>query len=1082
RITLHRSDLDGAPRAGEASWRLLRLRQPERALLPADQPLPADPRQQGAFRTPGDQLRPRWETDYNPDAILHQWQDGEEVGHGPLRHGDKGIAELTLPSLPAGAYRLRYATKDPFGATFETSRELLVVEAGETPLALPALLRVERPSVPLGGVARVLVHSGLPVQQLVLEIQRRGRPVERRVLESSNGTQVLAIPIGEHEHGGFGLTLTAERDHQVMEQREQVLVPWDEKKLKVEFATFRDRMRPRSRETWRVTVHGADQKALAAGAAELLAYMYDRSLDLFAPHNPPDPLAVYPGPPAGQALRSSLGGSSEVWRDVSQPELPDAPSLTADELRFLSGYGIGGPGGRMRGFAVDGEMMAAKAAPMSVAEVAEAPPPPAPALQAHDDMITKSGRFETDKKEGGVEAPTANVELRSEFAETAFWYPHLLTGADGSATFEFTVPDSVTEWNLWVHAITEDLRAGSTKQQVRTVKELMVRPYLPRFLREGDQATLQVVVNDAGDKPFAGTLRFEILDPASGKSLADAFGLPAARTTAHFSVKPGGGATLAFPVKAPARVGIVSFRVTAQAGDWSDGELRPLPVLPGRMHLAQSRFATLRDKDRRVLRFDDMARNDDATLLHDQLVVTVDGQLFNTVLAALPYLVQYPYECTEQTLNRFLSTAIVSKVFADHPALAKLGQQLAAQRDTPLAPWALDDPNRRMTLEETPWLVAARGGDAGEMPLIKVLDPKVAAAQRDGAMAKLQKAQTSSGGFPWWDGGPPSPYMTLYLLAGLSRARDAGIAVPRDMVLRAWQYTHRHYLDEIVTNMQKDDCCWETVTLLGFVLSSYEKGSPGEDWTGGVFTAAERKRMLDFSFKHWKQHSPLLKSMLALSLHREKRAADAKLVFDSIMDSAKTTTDEGTFWAPEDRGWLWYNDTIETHAFALRALSELAPSDARRHGLVQWLLLNKKLNHWESTRGTAEVIYALVGYMEKEGELGIEEDARVTVDGYHRLFRFLPDRLEPVVEGDTPPPAGERTAPGPAAAARANQLLIPGSAVDPRTMAEVVIEKETKGFLFASATWQFSTEKLPAEARGDLFSVTRAYFRRLQEG
>jgi len=62
----------------------------------------------------------------------------------------------------------------------------------------------------------------------------------------------------------------------------------------------------------------------------------------------------------------------------------------------------------------------------------------------------------------------------------------------------------------------------------------------------------------------------------------------------------------------------------------------------------------------------------------------------------------------------------------------------------------------------------------------------------------------------------------------------------------------------------------------------------------------------------------------------------------------------------EDRAWLWYNDTIETHAFALRAMTELEPDDARRHGLVQWLLLNKKLNHWKSTRATAEVIYSLV--------------------------------------------------------------------------------------------------------------------------
>src|SRR5690606_29964703 len=109
-------------------------------------------------------------------------------------------------------------------------------------------------------------------------------------------------------------------------------------------------------------------------------------------------------------------------------------------------------------------------------------------------------------------------------------------------------------------------------------------------------------------------------------------------------------------------------------------------------------------------------------------------------------------ECTEQTLNRFLSAGIVSEVFARHPALAELGRELAAQRDTPLAAWALDDPNRRMALEETPWLVTARGGDAADRPLHRILDPTVARAQREDALRKLEQAQTSLGAFPWFPG------------------------------------------------------------------------------------------------------------------------------------------------------------------------------------------------------------------------------------------------------------------------------------------------------------------------------------------
>ncbi len=189
-----------------------------------------------------------------------------------------------------------------------------------------------------------------------------------------------------------------------------------------------------------------------------------------------------------------------------------------------------------------------------------------------------------------------------------------------------------------------------------------------------------------------------------------------------FSVEAGKGADLSFPLAVPARVGTVAFKVTARAGQFSDGELRPLPVLPGRMHLMQSRFVTLHDADRREMHFADLAARDDPTLINDQLVVTLDAQLFYSVLNALPYLVNYPYECTEQTLNRFLSTGIVSSLFDQYPSVERMAAKLAA-RETRYETWQADDPNRAMELVETPWLQTARGGSEEPDDLINVLDP-----------------------------------------------------------------------------------------------------------------------------------------------------------------------------------------------------------------------------------------------------------------------------------------------------------------------------------------------------------------------
>jgi uncharacterized protein YfaS (alpha-2-macroglobulin family) len=297
--------------------------------------------------------------------------------------------------------------------------------------------------------------------------------------------------------------------------------------------------------------------------------------------------------------------------------------------------------------------------------------------------------------------------------------------------------------------------------------------------------------------------------------------------------------------------------------------------------------------------------------------------------------------------------------------------------------------------------------------------------------------------------------MTLYILYGLAKAAEHGVEVPQDMVVRAWGYLHRHWVDEIVENMMGRDCCWETVSFLNYVLSCY----PDDAWTGGVFTADDRARMLDFSFRHWRKHSPLLKCYLALTLARAGRAEDADLVFAAVMDSARTTEDDGTFWAPEERAWLWYNDTVEGHSIALRTMTELEPDDSRRDGLVHWLLLNKKLNHWKSTRATAEAIYALVHSLERDGAVGVREEIAVAAGGRRQVFVFEPDRYT----------------------GKGNRLVIPGEEVVPE-MAEITVTKEGRGLAFASATWHFSTERLPDAAAGDLFAVERSYFRRVARG
>jgi alpha-2-macroglobulin len=1044
-----RTDLNGTPKPGKGSWRVVRLIQPETTLLPADQPLPeAQPGQEAEkYQTPGDRLRPRWASAPTPESILYFWKEGAELAKGAVEHDEKGAAAVAVRSLGSGAYRLLYETKDDFGAVCRERLDFLVAEK-QASARLPLALSAEQSTVPVGQSARLLIHSGWEEQPLLFETFKGGEVWEQRWVTAGTGDGIMEIPVTEELRGGFGARVTALKDHQLMSEEANIFVPWDNKELGLSFSSFRDKLAPGGRETWRVNVKTPNGKPAMAGAAELLAYMYDRSLDIFAPHRPPSILNIYPNRMGAPDWDPALGTAPQALSEnLDWFSIPSYPTFRPDYLIALDSYGIGGPGGRVLGGVVGGVMGRVVPSPAARQMAAKAE---APSEVAADRALAE----EKEEVTSGEAPAPEETQLRSRFDETAFWQPQLLTGPDGSASIEFTVPDSVTGWRVFVHGVTRDLMGGSLEKEALTVKELMVRPYLPRFFREGDRAELKVAVNNAGEAGLSGAVSLEISDPATGENLAPAFGLPESVPPLPFNVKAGGGTAVIFSLSAPARVGTVAFKVTARAGALSDGELRPLPVLPGRMHLVQSRFATLKEGATRALSFPDLAEAEDPTRTNEQLVITIDAQLFYGLLEALPYLINYPYECTEQTLNRFLSTGILTSLYGKYPQVARMAETLST-RETPYETFDAADPNRKMSMEETPWLIEARGGQDAGYGVEKVLDPRVARAQKDASLAKLLKAQTSLGAFPWWPGGPPSPYMTLYIVHGFSKALEFGVDVPKDPVVRAFDYLHRHFLDEVVRRLMADDVGWEFVTFLNYTLSNY----PDTSWTGGAFSDGERKKMLDFSFRHWKEHSPYLKGFLALTLKRMGRAGDAALVWDSVMDSAKTTPDEGTSWAPEDRGWLWYNDTIETHAFALRTLLELEPKETRTEGLVQWLFLNKKLNHWKSTRATSEVLYAVAYFLKMTGALGARETVLVDACNIQTAFTFEPDKY-----------TGKK-----------NQVVIPGDKLSP-DCATVRVKKDGKGIAFASATWHFSTEKMPEKGEGDLFAVERSYFRRVKTG
>jgi len=1050
-VSVSRMDLNGNPAPGKVDWKLFRIADPEKPQLPSD--VQNAPVGFPGFRGDFDSYYDRTNS-YSPDEMVRMRPDGARRAAGTLDVGDGGSADLTLGALENGFWRLRYTVKDQYGQSWSGSFDFNVVSP-TAPTTLPILLKAQADSYEVGDTIRLAVGSAFKGQHAILNVSDRSGLVETRRLKLGSGTEIINYKVNRAARGGLQFNLMAYRDYQNLSQVVHVSVPWSDRLLKVSIDKFRDKVTPGGRET--ISFRVADPSGRPVPAAEVLAWMYDRSLDDLAPLSVPDMMRLWPGIQYRINISDNLTMASGLYtqHDGFKVKYVSVVSYEPDGLVYLDVWrrhwgrrDIGYAQTMMTGGA--GRMTASAPAPINqvmsdsaeqedglvrtkAAKAAEAAP-----------SVAANGPTNQD---GDKAAPAqAGTDVRSNFAETAFFMPHLLTGVDGVTTLEYEVPDSITTWKVLASASTKDMRSGRTEGRVISSRDLMVKPFLPRFMREGDVVVVTAVVANTTDRELSGSVSIRIEDSVTGADVTSSF--EPDRKEANFSSPPKGDTTVYFKVKAPSKPGSVSFRIVARSDSLSDGELRPVPILPGRYHLAQSRFVTLRGKDgkdARTVEFKDM-NDKDPTRVNEKLVVTVDGQLFMSILSALPYLTEYPYECAEQTLNRFVSTGIVSSLFDRYPGVAAMAKRAADARDTQFEAWDRKDPNRKLALEETPWLRESTG--EGSSRFFKVLDPAVAKRTKDDALAKLEKMQHDDGAFPWFPGGPPSQWMTLYVVAGMSRAMEFGVEIPTGMVSNAMSWTHEWFLrmKREHPDWVKND--WGNATFLGWVLSNL----PQEMWGG--FTTQEQAELLKLSFENWKKMSVGMKSMLAMTLHRAKRTADAQLVWDSVMDAARTEKDRGMFWAPEDRSWLWYNDTIENHARAVRTLEEIDPDSNAIDELVLWLFINKKLNHWKSTRATAEVLYALAHHLAAQNELGVREI--IDVKAGDRTARF---DFDPLKSGET-----------------RGQMVIDGPDVDESEMSTVSFTKETPGWALASATWHFSTEKLPEEGDGDLLKIDRKYF------
>lgn len=1031
------TDLNNEAQLTKGEWKLVLLKSPDKTITPEKWKyiMPVD--KVFKYQTDGDKQIFRTRTNIDNDKILSSWKILKEIKKGKLSSKNDSPK---IGKLKAGAYRLIFETKDKFGQKVMADKSFIVFDSNKN-ISLPVLLEVSKKTAYLTDSLSFYTETGYKGNDLFFEIIKGDDILFKKQFKNSSKGHYLKFKLNKKHLGGITARVYTFKDHILIKKVINIEVPHYSNQLSFDVSRIKESVYPGSSQAWKISLkakNSENKPYRLKKQIEALAFMYDKSLDVFTAHTPSKLSDFYPKNYVHYPLNYSLQLARKKNYIKIKKEVSLGYSLISDNLPYFSNHALGGLGTRG---GLKSLQMAKKPKGAMVSEIMD-----------DSEMISKKenrlDKTASEKPQLKKSSSNEGIKIRSNFNETAFFKPHLKTNKKGDLELIFKIPDSLTTWKLWLQAIDKNSSFGQQSLEVIAKKDLMVKTYLPRFFRQKDKASLKVVVSNSSKKKLKGKLFFDVLS-LQNKSLNKEFQIPIKFLNGlNVSLNANEAKDYIIPIKVLSETGTFRFKTMIKTKALTDGEEHSLNVLPSRVYLSQSKFTNLTNKEEKIINFQDMTKSDE-TRANESLVIKIDSQLFYSTLEALPYLMNYPYKSAIQLTTDFVSTNILSQTYDKNPAVAKMAKKLS-KRKTRLDPIRSDDPNLKMKLEETPWLINNSSPDIKK--LINTLNPQVVKNHLDEVLKDLKKHQTSSGGFSWYLGGRPSSYVTLYVLHSFARVQEFKGEIPKKILAKAWKFIQKEYTERVSSCLKKK-ACFEFITYVNYILSSFKDSN---HFTS-AFSLDERKKMLEYSFKHWKEHSPLLKTMLALTLFRSKREKDAKLILASILDSAKTDKIKGVFWTPESRSWLWYNDTIESQAYILRAILEIDPKNKLKDGIVKWIFLNKKLNQWKSTRATAEVIYVLTHYLILEGSIEQDNFIEVTVGTKKQKIEIKSDEYT----------------------GKNHFILLEGKEFDSKKMNQIKINQAKKGISFAFANWHFSTEKLPKTKSSEFFSIERKYFLRI---
>lgn len=881
-----------------------------------------------------------------------QEKEGRKVLTGTVE-ANKSFVPEAIYALPSGNYRLKLSAKDTQGRECTASKNFLLFSLNDKrpPFVITDWFYQDGLEFDAASPATVYIGSSEKNVYLLYDVFAGNKRLESKRIELSDSVVSFRFPYKKEYGDGILVSMAFVKDGRLYSHNARIMKPAPEKKLQLKWTTFRDKLRPGQQEEWKLTVLYPDG---SPAEAEMLATMYDASLDkIYSAHKLDFGVDFHYVVPLTY-WNTSYMRNAYLYVDFPLKRLRAVP-LEYSELIIPStgrmeamvvGYG-GSPRATLAG-ALKIRGRSAANAVMNQEAVTD--------MVLQEEMVETSAQEKVEMGSSEELAETGDIQIRENFAETAFFYPQLRTNEKGEVSISFVLPESLTRWKFMGLAHTRNVDYGKIEATATASKEFMLQPNMPRFVRVGDKANIAASLMNLSDKGVKGTVRMELFNPETEKVFYS--------QKQKFDVKGGETGHVNFTFEVSDKYAVMACRMVADGDTFSDGEQRYIPVLTDKQWVTETVPLNVNGEGAHTFSLENLFNKHSKTASEQRLTVEFTAHPAWYAVQALPVVAHPQNEDALSWATAYYAHSLAAYIVKENPRIKQVFDSWKAQggtKETFMSNLQKNQELKNILLAETPWLTEATNEAEQKQRIATLFDLNTMNSQLAVSVEKLGELQNADGAWSWYKGMQGSRYVTTQVMEMLVRLnalthQDADSRM-QPMIQKGFEYLGKQAAEEYksMKEAEKKGAVGlrpSEQVLRYLYICALDGKAPVDEKVNRYF--------IDKLSGEGKELTIYGKALGAIILQQAGKVAEARLFMQSLMEYSVVTDEMGRYFDTPKARYSWFSYKIPTEVAAMEAIQRITKDTKAIDEMKRWLLKQKQTQTWETPIATADAVYALM--------------------------------------------------------------------------------------------------------------------------